>query len=89
MVWTNVAQGTRVNHTGWPPYGLPPNYTPPYEDHPEQEQPLPLITVNPSGIPTNQEELVNMQPNADPIGANVGSPIVLTGTQPVVQPRVL
>jgi len=45
--------------------------------------------VNPSGIPTNQEELVNMQPNADPIGANVGSPIVLTGTQPVVQPRVL
>jgi len=21
----------RLDHTGWPPYGLPPNHTPPYE----------------------------------------------------------
>jgi len=33
----------RLDHTGWPPYGLPPNYSPPYEGQAEQEQPPPLI----------------------------------------------
>jgi len=44
----------RLDHIGWPPYGLPPNYTPPYEGQPQQEQPPPLISVNPSGTPANQ-----------------------------------
>ena len=25
----------RLDHTGWPPYGLPPNYSPPYEGQSE------------------------------------------------------
>jgi len=31
MVRTNVVPIPRLDHTGWPPYGLPPNYSPPYE----------------------------------------------------------
>jgi len=31
MVRTNVVPVPRLDHTGWPAYGLPPNYTPPYE----------------------------------------------------------
>jgi len=44
----------KLNHIGWPPYGLPPNYIPPYEGQPEQEQPPPLVSVNPLGTPANQ-----------------------------------
>jgi len=51
----------KLDHTGWPICGLPPNYTQPYEGQLEQEQPPPLISVNPSGTPTNQPELVHMQ----------------------------
>jgi len=46
----------RLDHTGWPPYGLSPNYTPPYEGQQEHEQLPPLILVNPSGTPANQPE---------------------------------
>jgi len=56
MVCTNVVPVPKLDHIGWPPYGLPPNYTLPYEDQPEQEQPPLLIVVNPSGTLVNQQE---------------------------------
>jgi len=52
--------------TGRPPYGLPPNYSPPYEGQVEQEQPPPLISVNPSGAPANQPESIRIQPVVQP-----------------------
>ena len=45
---TNTAQ---VN-SGWSPYGLPPNYTPPYES--VHGAATPNIIVDPSGIPVSQ-----------------------------------
>jgi len=78
----------RLDHTRWPPYGVPPNYTPPYEAQLEQEQPAPLISVNPSGTPTNQSESVYMQQNVCITGTNVDSTVVPIATQPIVQPRV-
>jgi len=75
--------------TGWPPYGLPPNYSPPYEGQVEHEQPPPLISVNPSGAPANQPESIRLQPNADITGTNVEGLVVPTVIQPVVQARVL
>jgi len=89
MVRTNVASVPRLDHTGWRPYGLPSNYTVPYEGQPEQKQPPPLILVNPSGTPVNQQESVHMQPNVGITGTNVEGPVVLTATQPIVQPHVL
>jgi len=58
---------------------------PPYEGQLEQEQPPPLILVNPSKAPTNHPELVHMQPNASITGTNVDSTVVPTTTQPIVQ----
>jgi len=89
MVRTNVALVPRLDHIGWPQYGLPPNYTPPYQGQPKQEQPPPLISVNPSRTPVNQQESVYMQPNVGITGTNVEGLVVPTATQPIVQPRVL
>ena len=79
----------RLDHTGWPPYGLPPNYSPPYEGQAELEQPPLLISVNPSGTHVNQPDSIHIQPHAGITGTNVGGPIVPTATQHTVQPRVL
>ena len=45
--------------------------------------------MNPSGTPVNQQESVPMQPNVDITRTNVEGPVVLTATQPIVQPHVL
>jgi len=67
-------QGTRMVPAGWPPYGLPWNYTPHYEEHPEQGVPPPVTHVNPSGTPVGQQELVQVQPNIRAAATNVAGP---------------
>jgi len=79
---------SKLDHTGWPPYGLPHNYRPPYEGQAEQEQPPPVVLVNPSGAPVNQTEAVQVQPNDGITGTNVEGPVVRTTAQPVVQPQI-
>jgi len=44
-------QGTKMVLAGWPLCGLSPNYTPHYEEHPNQEVPPPMTHVNSSGTP--------------------------------------
>jgi len=75
---TNTVQG----NSGWPPYGLPLNYTPPYENG--HGAATPNIIVDPSGIPVSQLEPIQVQPSDGPINANAGA-AVFTGTPSIVQ----
>jgi len=75
---TNNAQGK----IGWPPYGLPPNYTPPYEN--VQGTVTPNVIVDPAGIPVSQPESIQVQPSDEPINASAGV-AVFTGTPSIIQ----
>jgi len=65
---TNTAQG----NSGWPPYGLPPNYTPPENVH---DAATPNIIVDSFGIPVSQPEPIQVQPSDGPINANAGAAV--------------
>jgi len=75
---TNTAQG----NSGWPPYGLPPNYTSPDEN--VQGVVTPNVIVDPAGIPVSQPEPIQVQPSDRPINVNAGA-TVFTGTPSIVQ----
>jgi len=72
---------------GWPPYGLPPNYTPHYEEHLEQGPSPPVTLVNPFGIPASQQE--STQLNTGEVTANIGGQTVPTKTRVVVHSRMI
>jgi len=75
---TNNAQG----NSGWLPYGLPPNYTPPYEN--VHGAVTPNIIVDLSGVPVSQPEPIQLQPSDEPINASAGA-AVFTATPSIVQ----
>ena len=75
---TNNAQG----NSGWPPYGLPPNYTPPYEN--VHGVVIPNVIVDPASIRVSQPAPIQVQPSDGPINASAGA-AVFTGTPSIVQ----
>jgi len=75
---TNNAQG----NSAWPPYGLPPNYTPPYEN--VHGVVTPNIKFDPSNVLVSQQEPIQVQPSDGPINVSAGA-AVYTGRPSIVQ----
>jgi hypothetical protein len=64
-------------NTTWPPYGLPPNYTPPTEGGGPTQPPLVTITIPiANGNPPLQEASASQNENVLPHHASEGTPLV-------------
>jgi len=70
-VQNNVVQGGKVAHAEFPPYGLPPGYTPPMAEYPRQEH----MTIT---VPVN---------SSDPYATSVNTAKMAAGPEMIAQPR--